>query len=391
MEISQPARPESSSLVSIQALRAVAALLVFWGHAINAVNLEVAAEFPAFYGQFGVDLFFVISGFVMVYSSERLFGQPRAPVTFFARRVARIVPLYWAATAVLVWFVVPFASTKAVLSSLFFAPHIPAEAPLLFVGWTLVFEMFFYSVFAVALLAKRRLAVVAGVSVFMIAFTLIVAPEPGSWAHPPAGSGLAYLAHPVILEFVFGMMVALVHRAGARLPLWVTIGLIIAGVGWLVATIPSLARPYSAGVAAALIVAGLSLSSMSSPKGSPIIRGVVFLGDISYALYCTHLLSFSLVAWTCGKFAISPAGHAWTYMSVMLATGLVIAAATYLLFEKPMTNFLKRLIERPRVPADSVLAKSSDRPSRPSANWARSCAVLVPARAVPAARDARPH
>jgi exopolysaccharide production protein ExoZ len=350
MEISQRARPESSSLISIQALRAVAALLVFWGHAINAVNLKVAAEFPPLYGQFGVDLFFVISGFVMVYSSERLFGQPGAPITFFARRVARIVPLYWAATAVLIWFVVPFASTKAVLGSLFFLPHMPPEAPLLFVGWTLVFEMFFYTVFAVALLAKRRLAVVASVSLFMVAFTLIVSPDPGLWAHPPAASGIAYLAHPVILEFVFGMLIALAYRAGTRLPPWVTIGLIIAGVGWLLATIPALARPYSAGIAAALIVAGLSLSSMSRPKGGRVIRGVVFLGDISYALYCTHLLAFSLVGWTIGKLAISPAGHAWAYMGVMLATGLVIAAATYLLFERPMTNFLKRRIEPPRRP-----------------------------------------
>jgi peptidoglycan/LPS O-acetylase OafA/YrhL len=63
---------------------------------------------------------------------------------------------------------------------------------------------------------------------------------------------------------------------------------------------------------------------------------VVFLGNISYALYCTHLLSFSFLSWTFGKLAISADGHAWTYMGVMLATGLVTAAATYLLFEKPV-------------------------------------------------------
>jgi peptidoglycan/LPS O-acetylase OafA/YrhL len=45
----------------------------------------------------------------MVYSSERLFGQPSAPVEFFSRRLARIVPLYWAVTAILVWFVVPWS------------------------------------------------------------------------------------------------------------------------------------------------------------------------------------------------------------------------------------------------------------------------------------------
>ena len=360
MVISQPVRPESSSLVSLQALRAVAAWLVFWGHAINAVNLKVAAEFPTLYGQFGVDLFFVISGFVMVYSSEGLFGRPGAPVKFFARRVARIVPLYWAATAILVWFVVPYASTKAVLGSLFFAPHIPSEAPLLFVGWTLVFEMFFYAVFALALLAQRRLAVVAGAGVFLVAFSVLLGPASGDAAlaaHPPAASGIAYLADPVIFEFLFGMVIALLYRAGVRLPLLATIGSIIVGVAWLAATLDSLSRPYSAGIAAALIVAGTSLSSMPSPRRNALIRGVLFLGDSSYALYCTHLLSFSLVGWVVTRLAVSPVGHAWTYMAVMLATGLAIAAATYLMFEKPTTDFLKALIERRSSTVSPAMAK----------------------------------
>jgi exopolysaccharide production protein ExoZ len=350
MQLSQPARPESSSLVSIQALRAVAALLVFWGHAINAVTAEVAADFPPLYGPFGVDIFFVISGFVMVYSSERLFGRPDAPIRFFARRFVRIVPLYWAATAILVWFVVPYASTKAVLGSLFFTPRIPSEAPLLYVGWTLIFEMFFYTVFAIALLAKRRVAVVAGASAFLIAFTLLFGPAPGLSPHAPAASGIAYLADSIIIEFLFGMMIALVYRAGGRLPLWATIGLLVAGVIWLAATAPAVPRLYSSGIAAAAIVAALSLSSMSSPKDSRLVRGVVFLGDISYSLYCTHLLSFAFVAWVVAGLALGPVGNAWAYMGVMLATGLVVAAGTYLLFEKPTTDFLKTLIERPRRP-----------------------------------------
>jgi exopolysaccharide production protein ExoZ len=357
MEISRPGRPESSSLVSIQALRAIAALLVFWGHAILTLNPEEAAEFPRLYGPFGVDLFFVISGFVMVYSSERLFGRPGAPIKFFARRLARVVPLYWAATAILVWFVVPYASTKAVLGSLFFAPHLPVEAPLLFVGWTLIFEMLFYAVFAIALFAKRRFAVVAGATVFLISFVLLgpaQAPT-GLWS-PPASSGLAYVADPIVFEFVFGMIIALAYRAGVRLSIWTTIGSIAVGCIWFAATIDSLPRPYSAGITAALIVAGMSLSSLPSPK-SRVIRGVVFLGDMSYALYLTHLLSFSFVAWIVAKLAINPAGHAWTYFAATLATGLLIAAATYLMVEKPTTKFLKRWIERPRLPVTSAVPK----------------------------------
>jgi exopolysaccharide production protein ExoZ len=147
------------------------------------------------------------------------------------------------------------------------------------------------------------------------------------------------------------MVIALVYRAGRRLPMWASVGLLMAGVVWLAATVPAVPRLYSSGIAAALIFAALSLSSMSSPKGA-LVRGVVFLGDISYSLYCTHLLSFSFVAWIVAGLAIGPIGHAWAYMGVMLAAGLVIAAATYLLFEKPTTELLKRLLARPRLPID---------------------------------------
>jgi peptidoglycan/LPS O-acetylase OafA/YrhL len=101
----------------------------------------------------------------------------------------------------------------------------------------------------------------------------------------------------------------------------------------------------------------MSLSSTPSTKPSPFIRGVVFLGEISYSLYCTHLLSFGFVAWIVTSLAMSPIGHAWTYMGAMLATGLVIATGTYFMFEKPTTNLLKRLIQRPRLPVNSVIAK----------------------------------
>src|SRR5262249_34839494 len=115
-------------------------------------------------------------------------------------------------------------------------------------------------------------------------------------------------------------------------------------------------RPYSAGITAALIVAGMSLSSLPSPK-SRVIRGVAFLGDMSYALYLTHLLSFSLVAWIVAKLAISPAGHPLTLFAATLATGSLISAATYLMVEKPTPKFLKRWIERPRLPVTRAMPK----------------------------------
>jgi peptidoglycan/LPS O-acetylase OafA/YrhL len=221
--------------------------------------------------------------------------------------------------------------------------------------------MFFYIVFALALLVKRRFAVVAAASVFLVSFSVLLGPAPSAsvawlWAPPPSCC-ITYLAVPVTLEFVFGMMIALVYRAGIRVSIWVTISFFIVAFIWFSATIPSVARPYSAGIVAGLIVAAVSLSSLSSPKETLFIRCVLFLGDISYALYCTHLLSFSFVGWIVTKLAISPIDHAWAYFGAMLATGLVIAATTYLLFEKPTISVLKRFIERSRLQANAAIAK----------------------------------
>jgi peptidoglycan/LPS O-acetylase OafA/YrhL len=371
MGIVSPAAPKSETLVSIQALRAIAALLVLVGHASVALK-EKGATFPFFPGgPFGVDLFFVISGFVMVYSSERLFGQPGASVYFFARRLARIVPLYWAATSLWVWFVEPYASTKAVLGSFFFTPHIPPEVPVLLVGWTLIFEMFFYAVFAVALLAGRPRAVVAVASLFLVSLALFY-PAPnggfGEFWGPPAPRSFAYFADPIIIEFAFGMVIALLYRSGLRLSIGVTIALVVAGCGWYSFAVPWIPRPYSCGIAAALIVAGMSLSVMRGPKGPKGPKGIkrgsiaasaVFLGDVSYALYLTHFLSFVFIAWVAAGLALNPVDYVWPYFGVMVAMSLLVASATHFGFERPLTKLLQRRLDarlRPRV--GSVIPQS---------------------------------
>jgi peptidoglycan/LPS O-acetylase OafA/YrhL len=354
----QGAGARSTSLVSIQSLRAVAALLVLGTHASTAFVVK-AAGFPIItFGAFGVDLFFVISGFVMVYSSERLYGQHGAPTKFLARRLARIVPLYWVATSAWVWFVMPMASTKTVLGSLFFAPRLPFDAPVLIVGWTLIFEMFFYLVFAIALLAKRRLAVVGCAALFLISFALLrpVLTDAAAGPYPPMANSIGYFADPIIIEFAFGMLIALGFRAGVRLSIPASGALIALALIWYGAcSIMPVPRHFNFGITAALIVAAMSLSSLSVPKSSLIVAGLVFLGDISYALYLTHQLSFELLARIAAVLVIDPFDHVWPYLGAMLMTAILIASATYLLFERPVTRFLqKEIARRPLLPLGST-------------------------------------
>ena len=81
--------------VNIQVLRAVAAYMVVFHHLIDSWNNYVGTEFAPIYlnvGAAGVDIFFVISGFVMI---EATTGKAVSPITFLQKRINRIVPLYW--------------------------------------------------------------------------------------------------------------------------------------------------------------------------------------------------------------------------------------------------------------------------------------------------------
>lgn len=132
-----PLQAQSEPLVLVQALRALASLLVLVlvGHTLGFVLKIFVADGSgerltfAWPGGFGVDLFFCISGFIMVVSSHRLFGAPHARVTFLTRRALRLVPLYWIATLCFLPILL-FGSKgytgslwQAILTSLFFLPY----------------------------------------------------------------------------------------------------------------------------------------------------------------------------------------------------------------------------------------------------------------------------
>ncbi len=129
----------TAALPGIQALRALAAMAVVVAHTGGEFeeHLSLPGLMPSFiHGGAGVDLFFVISGFVMVYSSERLFGQHGAPRSFMMRRLIRIVPPYWLLTTVMLLFVmvrgfaVSDASPMLAVSSYFFIPYPRPSGPI---------------------------------------------------------------------------------------------------------------------------------------------------------------------------------------------------------------------------------------------------------------------
>jgi len=342
------ASQSSPTIPAIQVLRALAATAVVAFHVqFDIVNkISTPGSLPAGFevGAAGVDLFFVISGFVMVYSSESLFGQPGARRTFLLRRIARIVPLYWVMTTIMLIYVLARgfgpsdASPMLALTSYLFIPYWRPSGvidPLYGIGWTLNYEMFFYVVFALALSARREIAV-AGIAAVFVALVLIV---------PTAGyvpRQVVYLADPLILEFVFGMGIAVIHRAGVRLSPAVSILLIVLAIveiawsasAWHI----DLPRCIKWGAPATLIVAALVLidGQVSVP------RFFEELGDASYALYLTHPALISVARAFSNKGYLAPSAAPWLYFIGYTAICIAASLVVHRLLEKPMTVVARR-------------------------------------------------
>ena len=166
-------------------------------------------------------------------------------------------------------------------------------------GWTLNFEMFFYAVFAVAILLPRRAAIPA----VCVAFAALVAV--GRYTVLPLP--FLFWANPIIFEFCFGMLIALMYREGSgfRSPAAWALGIAACAGYAAMWNRPSPSGAMCArlfwGLPGAALVASCALSS-STWRPGPAGRFFGLLGDASYSLYLVHPLTFPLVRWTIGRF-----------------------------------------------------------------------------------------
>lgn len=349
-----------SKLVHLQILRALAALSVAMLHAQHdAQSLaeragRAFAPISAFPWEAGVDVFFVISGFIMVHASGRLFGLPEARRLFLARRIARIVPVYWAVTSayLAIALLAPaalnpeFLGWGRVVASYLFIPVPRPDGlvqPLYGLGWTLNYEMFFYVLFALAIARPRTQAVLA-LSAALVGLVAL-----GRFAGP-LPQPLGFWSDPIVLEFVYGMGLALLHAHGARLVSVARAGLAAAAVAALAAA--AVAAPDWAaadrflayGLPAAALVAAVALGR-ERPQAGPLARFGAALGDASYALYLVHPFAIRAGRELVARSGLGGVIGPWSFVALALAASITAALLLYRLFERPMTAALRRLLK----------------------------------------------
>src|SRR6195952_4745151 len=199
-------------LVHIQILRCFAALAVIAFHVLGVAPdgfqlPDSAISFLLSYGGRGVDLFFVISGFIIFYATH---SAKLTPAEFLRRRVERIVPLYFLVISAVTILAITVPATfgtpdwytpRHILKSLAFIAFTDGEMPVVYVGWSLEYEMYFY--LAVALLMALTRDVWRNI-VLMFSAIAILGQIPGV---ATALGNTAFFTDPMILEFVLGVIV----------------------------------------------------------------------------------------------------------------------------------------------------------------------------------------
>jgi peptidoglycan/LPS O-acetylase OafA/YrhL len=284
----------SHPLEGIQALRAIAALIVVLHHALEesmAAAVPFSPDWFTTFGAAGVDIFFVISGFIMLYVSFPDGRAAASPASFLIKRITRIYPFYWFCVALVLglWTAgfyrsLPVDTETLIRSMLLF----PGEHLVIGVAWTLVYEMYFYLVFAATLVFRKPLVSLLGTSA-----TILILSGIGHLAPDPAVR--AFLTNPIALEFCFGLILAYVHQrwsgsySAVRL-LWIPGFAMLMLSAWLVPHIdtnglPGGPRVLAWGIPAVLIT--LSFLSVK-PSSTPFRQIMVLLGDASYAIYLSH-------------------------------------------------------------------------------------------------------
>lgn len=338
-------------IYNFQAMRAFAALIVTFVHVESFVAISGISHDQLKFGYVGVDLFFVLSGFVIVYSTAR--NTPSA-IEFARHRLERVAPLYWLLTLG-VFFVALVApsllnATSADLTQLFksmgFIPFRKENGlvqPVLFVGWTLNYEMFFYLVFAVFLWLTRSRPVRTVVlsSAFIVAMVVAVQ------LLRPNSVILNFFAYPIVVEFVMGMWIAM---AALRWPDHVSrLGwpvLIVAGA-WLMlhmTVVPENPRWLYAGIpAAAILWACLMLERQGHVASNPTVQ---LLGAASYALYLSHPFVLQGIARLIAPVNSPMLGPIAALLAIVIAH--LVGIGIHLWIEKPMVSFLKNRRRRSR-------------------------------------------
>lgn len=350
---------------SIQILRGLAALSVVLFHYryyLVPDGSSVAVPNILFgWGAIGVDLFFVISGFIMVYITNGKTGGMRASLEFIVNRLIRILPTYY--IVLLFVFLTGGAmsifhypeKTNTLISALTFHPYTNSPAPLYIndegmfnVRWTLNYELYFYLAFSLCLLVRHRLLAL----VCWFSFPAIIAFLTGqNVTFSTAGyefnsSLLRFFTNPIIIEFGFGMLTGYLytHLKGRNENLFFFLAILtLASTIYLVVIGRLPAYNLSTSFVFSLLVLFFALSNNMIVKVMP--SPVIVLGNISFSWYLLHSPLASFISDKVEK-AHPNAMHSTIGFIILIIASILVAYLSHKYIEIKLSDSIRALIQK---------------------------------------------
>ena len=355
-------KKSSQIFLSLQAARGIAALMVVMFHVSGIIGAEKYFNFPeifipyAFAGS-GVNMFFVLSGFVIYSAHQHDFGRPERFLEFLKKRIIRIYPIYW---------IIFFGAASIALIYPSFRHQTPSEmviwiksilllpqnqsvvggtgAPVIEVAWTLQVEMIFYLIVGLFILGRRFAVVFIG---FLFAVFLLKESFQWDYAH----FLLAFIFQPHMV-FLFGIGVFTAWIANA-ITVDVKLGKSLVGLAGVIFGVVCLdwvfevnwiygEKTFFEGTAFAIFIFG----AISLERAGHIIwRGGLYqrLGKSSYALYLVHYPLVVFLAKLMSKLGLPEFGIAGLIFALGIALiGSVLAGwGIHSYIEAPLTQFLR--------------------------------------------------
>ncbi|MET3780602.1 exopolysaccharide production protein ExoZ [Brevundimonas sp. 1080] len=353
----------------VQALRFAAATAVVVTHAVDLAGTRLGLETAVGggtlenFGAVGVDVFFVISGFIIATTTRGQTGVGAAGA-FLWRRFRRVAPIYWLLSLPILIGMARGGTLSAdvAAATFLFWPFSGLEMtfPALGPGWTLCFEMLFYAGFGLAI-AGRAMAggrqvgwgLVEAYAVMLAVGLVVAAPV------------LRFWGAPIILEFLLGVGIASAWRfAPRRLGLW-AVGLALVGFGLSLVfgyggidDVRALNDPWNGlrraavwGLPSALLAFGVVRMERTDRAPGRLARAAAFMGDASYSIYLVHVLVIRTLGRMFESGMVALPGDAVVVVTVLAS--LAAGAVVHVLVEQPLLKFMRpspggRGLERPR-------------------------------------------
>ncbi len=359
MKINRDGREQFASL---ELLRAIASLMIVLFHAHSIAQKHAIALAEPFFDaplwwHSCIDLFFTMSGFLMIHMSRNLYGAPNGLRVFAIRRLSRTPPLYWIyTTAIAALFLLKPAMSQygpidwqTYLGSIFFYPM--ERKPVIAIGWTLNYEIFFYCIIGLSLLFpyEKGWKFAIGVLASVVALGKIFAVTSNPW--------LTW-TDPLMLDFVIGILVAVIYYRGVAFGNWGSVALVALGM-FLITCYRTpgdfdFARIETMGIGMGLIIAAATWrkTALSFGKAAPIISQ---LSQQAYTMYLCHILVLKCIEMVYFKFA----NGWWANVGYILGGTLLTIAASkvlYELLERPLTEYLRLRVKKMLTPTPKATA-----------------------------------